>query len=1081
MAKKTLSTNEMNLNISPEMIIQGIPHKVKKVYILWDISGSMRKMNRDDSKKFVPNIDDYVGTLVSSLDAKGVEAVFVPFGDFPTSKREWINFQWRMNPIPFTRPITYTPGEFSQVKKSSVSSTHTHALDMFFLKTSLDKELYGIYFFGDGNFTGGCDMKTIFERAFRAQKLRNCAFVHCIYPKHTTVICIGHLNRIIQQILSSETDRTIYFDHNVLTDNTDRTFPTSSLDMETCFSVAGHFTVGNYMIPSWMVPSNIATLISKNYPELVFIIIKYMINALKTNIELFLIKDSAYSRMHRVLSILQKIKIVEFFKEDLVALIKTIDQEWGKYWSLGDTDPTELRIEDIYFKVFDTWKMMNPQYTDHCNKLAQSAFGSEMEKSFNRFKQQREASHIVVYDGGSLVLPTNIVNLYEYFVDFFKKKRIRIIKNTEKNRWDYRSSIMTFLSPDPVMAWTTLKFFFKGQELNKIKAFFLGVAISNFTDDYPQLKRLLKARRFTDPYVCEGSFKNNNGTWQSEIFKSKLALPLYEYIQKNMDVEKFGFIDEVIKITNMSNKFGFVQSLFIKMASFLRKLVARRTTSNASPHLGTWLMLKSHAGDTKSNLPGLVYVRKFKKTGMTVQYIDQKMGMGLQKQKPSAYNSDIHCFIGECVIDEFACTVTYNGKFIGEVIPLAKLDLTNHVWKSLSFVKELNKLLMHNFDNYDQCDYDSVHAKIMELLKIGDHEMNMNTKLIPVKLVYSDLIEMIPVLSPEVVTFLKSNALQMNMPIGAYYEFVKTGIDIPSIKDITSSIRIRHRLVTIDEDTELSIKNLKKLISKTMDELHDEFEHECIFCEDTLDVCNYEIPHKCGHIDKVCKDCYVGMKKAVHKTIGEGGRVPIEMATCCMCHQGSRRKAKILFGPWSTAVIAKCASITPNEKMYFCCGNQGSKYASHGCPHKNVVSVEIGCADANIQGGVFKCDQCLDEDAMSKPIFLVKCPHCDNFLQHYTGCNLMMCCQYGAHAHDMVSASQCHGCGSSTDFCGGEFRLSEDIQYVIGTVTGSFNFSDYMEIGIENLFVVTATEPMQYNGWCLTMHGKKYLSGELED
>jgi hypothetical protein len=1079
MASKELSINEMNLTISAEMITRHEGITPKKVYLLWDISGSMRTMKS-------VNINDYVEIITALLVSKGVEPVFVPFGDYPKTERAFVDGMYINNPVGpdvANQQIAYTSEAFLKVKKAKVGSTDTYLLSRFFKETDLE-ELYGIYFFGDGHFTdyrdgvGDIKMKHVLCKAYETRKLRNCAFVHCVYPKHTTMSCIASLNTSVQQILSMETTRAIYFSHYNLQSNSDRTFNMYGLNTPTCAATQGYFTVGNYTIPSWMVPSNIASLISKHYPDLVFVTIKSMINALKTNIELFLIKDSAYSRMHRVLSIIQKVSVAEFFGEDLLNNIMIIDAEWEKYWSLGDSDPTELRIEDIYFKVFDTWKTMNPKYTNHCNQLAMSAFGSEMEKSFNRFIQQRNASHIVIYDGASIDLPTNIVQLYEFFIDFFTKKRITIVKNTEKNRQKHWASILTYLNTDPAMAWTSLKFFFDGRELNKIKAFFLGIAISNFTEEYPELQCFLKARRFTDPYVCEGSFKNPAGAWQSEIFKAKLAIPLYEFIQKNMDVEKFSFINEVLAIVNMSNKFGFLQNLFIKMKLFLRKMVARRAISNASPHLGTWIMLKSHFGDFKPQLPGLVYVRKYKITGMSVQYIDQHMTKGA---KPSCFNGDNHSFVGTCVIDYDTNVVTHNDRIIGEVIPLAKLDISSQAWKSLGFVKALNQLLMDNFYNYADCNYDSVYAKIIELLTVGEAEINKTVELVPTMLMFSDILDMFPVLSPSVVAFLKTNPFQQNMPIGAYYEFVKTTESVPTVKEIIDSMRIHLQLVTMDDDEVLQMKALKRLISKSLDELHEDFENECIFCEDTLNVLHYEIPHKCGHIDKVCKDCYTGMKKTVHQTIGEGGRVPVEMITCCMCRKGSLRKANILFGPWRAAVIQECKTIKSTEKMYFCCGNDDNKHGFHGCPHKNVVSVEIGCVAEGVEGGIFKCDQCLDEDAMDKPVFLIKCPHCDNFLQHLTGCNLMLCCQYGAHAHDLTDSHSCHGCGHATDFCGGEFRLDEEIQDVIGTVTSSYNFNDYMEIGLESLYVMTRTDPLQYNGWCLTTHGMKYLSGELSE
>lgn len=1064
--------------------------------IFIDISVSMNKWGHE-------NIVNYLTKMDHEFLRLGVKSMYVPFGYHPQIQNENMRAPFEVKPY-------FTFREIMDLESlHCVSCTEPYAIEEFFLSAKL-KKLYGIYFIGDGEFTrygykatdrryrnmrNATDIvQYIFKIAYSAKQLTNCAFVTCIYPHHTTPRHIKILNDSLLNVLIQERKRSIIFSYHHLSDENDQTIYMKGLSTPSCLGKQNHYTIGVYRFPKWIMPNNIANIIEAYYPEFVFTIIMNMIDALNADSKLLLMDGSAYTFMHRVLSLLQNRPISHFIDDMQFAQIV---QKWGLFWTIPNT-PT-ITIQHIYFEPIDRWQIAHREHFDNINKLKGRAFGSQEEKDYNCFYMQYSSTHIIISRKRKIVLPSTIEDLYQYFMDYFGGDNIRVVKNTRENVEKFKNNILTFVSFDPKMGWTFLKNFFKKRakvELNKVKAFLLGIALSNFEDKYPKLQFCLKTKRFNDEFTCEGSFKKPDGSWEKAIFSPTVVSAVYDFIQrKNLN---FKFLNSLLPLVHEAKRFGFIQDLLMKITKATVRMVDVSQKSSSSPEVGYFVRLDAEVfqygnkiqsreyTDPLPMVPNFGIIRKFsRKRGgssqkygydiMTFQYLDHPRQ---EKTKSSVWNNDHHSFRGQISINTEQRTVTIFGKVVGEVYPEIKLNLNKQKWKDYVFVQKINTLLMENYNK--ECNYEAVMKEIIRLLEIGKDEIKQDIKLVTQALNFEDVLKFFR-FTPNQMAFLSTNPFNRRMPITAYYKFAQISSKneektiLPKIGTIVKDLVLMPGLASAEPPHEpITTESLMEILKRSLKDIEEEYEQLCIYCEDVLPINHKTLLHdECGQYERLCKDCWTEIQQEIVTLITKGGQVNIGLFSCSMCGITSNYKMKTLLGAYKNSFVANYQSaVKEGKRLFFCAGVEGGV----GCSRKQIVSVYAECID--LATTKVKCQKCIEEEESGEPIYIIKCPGCTSYHSHQPGtCNLMVCCgnPQGYHGHDDIPFGQrCTHCRKGSGYCGLRFRLSHDIQKILDGVSMSFE-SDYTA-GIDDLYVLYKGVPMLYKEWTLTPVGLRHLS-----
>ena len=460
------SVFEMQLNPGKDIICPSKPgetQQIKIIYVFVDMSGSMRSVVLDVKK--------YMARL--RMEYPLIDLILVPFGYNPNNDNAVTIVKYRVQKYE----------EFVTKKISwCVFGTNQYAL-VEFLKSFTGEIPFGFIFIGDGQFTNdynyhipATDFINALTNAAVVGKLNNCGFLHFIYFATSNTLA---KNRELESYLSDSFQ-------TVLRVNKQTCIPYSS-GLTTNFPMTmtkynpGYYTIPGFQINIDLFPQTIVSVIDtlgEHRSQFIMVMIEYMIRAMTTDWKLFELKNSVYSTLHRVLSMMKNTRLIDLMSDVIEFVAKTT-----KLWNINHIEkPTSAyTIEDIYTDVIDKWAMSRPDKTkvfEAIGKLRKEAFGGEEQLNYLKWLNNRTSSYKVVIKTTFIVDPLGKYSMKE-FVEFARTLFNNIIVLSTECDIPDGYKFLAMVSTIGECRWTALKTLTEsiGVVLNTSKTFVLGCAL----------------------------------------------------------------------------------------------------------------------------------------------------------------------------------------------------------------------------------------------------------------------------------------------------------------------------------------------------------------------------------------------------------------------------------------------------------------------------------------------------------------------------------------------------------------------------------------------------------------------------
>ena len=227
--------------------------------------------------------------------------------------------------------------------------TYTNIIEYFFSNLIPTNEPLHLLLQGDGAFSRGCTTLPEILKKYR-NKLLNLKSFTLIFSPHTENRDMLSLNNDTSAILE-ECNSYVEFNTIKLTDNENELNDIiNKLSSESNIVSSEYLSYRKFVIHHDLIPSKIAEVFVKNFPDTISQIIKDMMKIVKHNPNLFLSERNIYSKLYSVLICLKnftvpmrclKIKLEEF-----------IQQELTKAMTIQDTKQTikNVRLIDLIKK-----------------------------------------------------------------------------------------------------------------------------------------------------------------------------------------------------------------------------------------------------------------------------------------------------------------------------------------------------------------------------------------------------------------------------------------------------------------------------------------------------------------------------------------------------------------------------------------------------------------------------------------------------------------------------------------------------------------------------------------------------------
>jgi hypothetical protein len=1025
-SKEDYSTYEQQLNPEKDSICPSKPgetHKIKVFYIFLDVSGSMESV--------VSVVQKFMAGLSTKYPL--IDLILVPFGYCPNGNNALTIVKYRVQ----------TYAEFvSQNISWCTFGTNQYAL-VEFLKSFTGEIPFGFIFIGDGQFTvfqngynyavPATDFINALTNAAIGGKLNNCGFMHFIYfatssKAATNKELESYLSNSFQTVLRVNKQTCIPYSTGLTTN-----FPMTVTKYN-----PDYYTIPGFQIRACLFPQTIVNLIDtlgEHRSQFIMVMIEYMIRAMTTDWKLFALKNSVYSTLHRVLSMMKNTRLIDLMTDVAGFVSKT-----AKLWNIHITEkPTsEYTIEDIYTYVIDEWAKSHPDKTvfKAIGQLRKDAFGGEEQLNYLKWLNNRMASYKVVIKTTFVVDPLGKYSMKE-FVEFARTLFDNIIVLSAECDIPDGYKFLAMVSTIGECRWTALKTLTEsiGVVLNTSKTFVLGCALheaitsevsgepTENSKNLYRLSELFNTARFTDPTVAEGVFKARDPNTGNEYFETSnfsphvIGLVLKFIIDRGLKFKTMDFIEPFMKNKQQFEKnksiiqrfIGAFQSYQVKVAGCkhpnhgkLFKLHYKKNPNDNVPSIG--ILYYSHGG-----------IIKF-------MYLDDHPEPG------KLFNRD-------CYLIPTGQNPTDIGQFVGD---FTKFDL-NSDWKNNAAIRQINSLLYHEYrEKFLKGNYSSNHDAIMTKITgyMTEREATLGGGE---KIRYVTHARSVSVIDACRMLGIQESQLDLynsgHYPIQTYIA-AKTAADINPITQFNT----RPDLRVMDDDTNAPVTSddVRLVVNVKNPEFPD-----CVMCECPIIPGYDKLITSCDNCKYyICHNCQSSQRSLFTAAVKKGGCIPFNLCACPECGEFSKTMYKLVTSSYYGTATRVQKLVESGKPIYACTASK------HGQCRGIVCVDDIGCVQADGAAGIFSCDSCSSGE---QPI-LIKCPGCEGYMTHNgNSCNMMRHCMYGEHG---CYINNCPGCGPGKDCCGAKFVLSKEVcVHVPVTITIP---CDRLKITMADLFTMNS-------------------------
>ena len=1023
---KENSVFEQQLNPGKDSICPSKPgetQQIKVIYVFVDMSGSM--------KSVVSVVQKFMAGLSTKYPL--IDLILVPFGYDPNNDNAVTIVKYRVQ-------------KYEEFVTKNISwctfGTNQYAL-VEFLKSFTGEIPFGFIFIGDGQFTEfrngynynipATDFINALTNAAVVGKLNNCGFLHFIYFATSSTLA---KNKELEEYLSDSFQ-------TVLRVNKQTCIPYSS-GLTTNFPMTmtkynpGYYTIPGFQINIDLFPQTIVSVIDtlgEHRSQFIMVMIEYMIRAMTTDWKLFELKNSVYSTLHRVLSMMKNTRLIDLMSDVIEFVAKTT-----KLWNINHIEkPTSAyTIEDIYTDVIDKWAMSRPDKTkvfEAIGKLRKEAFGGEEQLNYLKWLNNRTASYKVVIKTTFIVDPLGKYSMKE-FVEFARTLFDNIIVLSAECDIPDGYKFLAMVSTIGECRWTALKTLTEsiGVVLNTSKTFVLGCALheaitsevsGELTENSKNLYRLselFNTARFTDPTVAEGVFKARDPNTGNEYFETSNFSPhVIGLVLKFISDRgiKFKTMNDII-VPFMKNK-----QQFEKNKSIIQKVIGAfqiyQVSVEGGKHPNHGKLFKLHyKKNPNDNVPsiGILY---YSKGYIRFMYLDDHPEHG------TLFNRD-------CYLLPYGQNPTDIGQFVGN---FTKFDLSDSDWKNNMAIRQINSLLYHEYrEKFLKGDYSSNHDEIMT--KITGYMTEREATLGGSKIRYVTHARSVSVI--EACRLLAISESQLDLYNSGHYSIqAYVAAKTADINPITQ-FNTRPDLRVMDDNTNAQVTSdeVRLVVNVKNPEFPD-----CVMCECSIIPGYDKLITSCEDCKYyICHNCQSSQRSLFTAEIKKGGRIPFNLCACPSCGEFSKTMYKLVTSSYYGTATRVHKLVESGNPIYACTA------AKHGQCRGIVCVDDIGCVQAEGATGIFSCDSC----SSGKQPILIKCPGCSGYMTHNgNSCNMMRHCMYGEHG---CYHEDCPGCGPGTDCCGAKFVLSQEVcVYVPVTITIP---SDRLKITMADLFTLNS-------------------------
>lgn len=1064
---------------------------LRKMYVMLDVSGSMTMV--------LDRVRQYLDGLAQYCRVNGIKLVIVPFG---ANEKEW------NGPAHVKHMENYSPCVYDEWCARNVPwakfGTSPYLLVQF-LRSKFNTEPYGLMFIGDGQFTGSYSQPQpekpfldALKDAATHGKLNNCGFLHFVYfqtgrctyscrkYRHECQDCIRRnqevgvgLKRAFQQVLSLVSNVAVPYSEG---ESTASGFPTSIVECPEGYFAVGYYLFNINLMPQTLVKYLLRINTQPKFRNLLPTLVEYMIGAMVANPELFLNDASVYSTIHRLLSLAKDMPLTDLMNsDDIPELVATAARKWGCDSAVFGETPT---VNSLYMQRIDEWanRQTNKIEIYRClSQLRSKAFGGQ--KDYLGWLARNTATHLIFIPLriAKMIATANQFAMRDYcemLPKLFDVMQVVPVGGAAAAAAvaDSTKVLLTYVSADPYCSWNTLNTMIKilKVDLSTTKTFILGCFIEKYKEKFPALYHLINTNRFTDNDVIKGVFmdRKDDGTWyfKKDILSTHLVGILLDFINaKDLTFESL----TTILIPFLKTKAAYERTLSvinqICATARLSNLVLKSGGLEVQPYSGKFaIMYYSLSPD--DHVPSFVALRISRKDGkVMLMYVDAPP----DTKHSEIFNKDFHVCDGRRHghMRDRGCKIVGNKLFdrqdteIGQMFDYSPINLRSSNWKTKPYLQEINAILMAEMRKYRLGDYstnhDEVMARIHSLLQgredkilaaavasaTGSVASKYIRKLVTIKI--ATVMQIVGIPDSQHALFTKGHFNMADFHQHPGIQFVnlsKTlfggGADAAGggadAADVDAPFQVPVDWCDVDGGP---------LVWTRKSILHSDG-LECAICDGpVVHGLGKVTTLECGCEIAICSRCHGDQRNAFLRAATTGAELPITSFKCYQCAKPSNTLYKLITsGYYPTEAFMNAVKLaftmTPSGKI-FGCKNSCAPKRCHGF----VSQSEIGCLQAGAEG-IFACEKC----NVSTAAILIQCPGCGNLMTHDgLSCNLMRCCIGGYHAHDNVSREDCTHCGPGTDFCGGKFRLSREVQEIV-SVTASYNFGGYQEVGLECLW-----------------------------
>ena len=1022
---------EMQLNPGKDSICpskHGETQQIKVIYAFVDMSGSMSSV--------VPDVKKYMARLC--VEYPLIDLILVPFGYNPNYDKAVTIVKYRVQ-------------KYSEFVAQNISwctfGTNQYAL-VEFLKSFTGETPFGFIFIGDGQFTNdynehipATNFINALTNAAVVGKLNNCGFLHFIYFATSTTLAKNkelelYLSDSFQTVLRVNKQTCIPYSSGLITN-----FP-----MTVTKHNPGYYTIPGFQISVDLFPQTIVNVIDtlgEHRPQFIMVMIEYMIRAMTTDWKLFELKNSVYSTLHRVLSMMKNTRLIDLMTDVVEFVAKTT-----KLWMRPAIEkPTSTyTIEDIYTDVIDKWAMSRPDKTkvfEAIGKLRKEAFGGEELTNYLKWLNNRTASYKVIIKTTFQVNQLGKYSMKE-FVEFVRNLFLNIIVLRPEDAITEGYKLLSMVSTIGECRWTALKTLTEsiGVMLNTSKTFILGcalheaISLTNGSEDAIMLYRLselLNTARFTDPTVAEGVFKVRDPSTGNEYFETSNFSPhviglVLQFIE-DRDVKFKTMNDIIIPFMKKKQQFEKNKNIIQRLIGLFQIYKVEIVGDNQHPNNGK-LFLLNYKKNTNDHVPsiGIIYYSRGGKYARFMYLDDHPI---LDPSFGVLFNRD--CYIvpdGQCILDM--------GQFVGN---FTKFNLSNLDWKTDPTIKQINNLLYHEYrEKFLKGDYSSNDVEIIEKIQgyMRDRESAITASA---DIQYTTRVCALTIL--DACRLLSIPVSQHTIYNSGNYSIRDVGVDIQPITEYRTRIDLR----VMDDTTNapVSVDEVRRIVNIKDPEFPD-----CVICEcpivpgyDKLICCTTT----CGPIKQdscryyICHGCQSEQRHTFATAVKKGGRILFNLCTCPVCGDFSNTMYNLVTSSYYGSATRIQEMVKSGNSIYACKSTNSAHCRGLCCMD------DIGCAQAGATG-IFACDSC----SAGEKLILIKCPGCDGYVTHNgQSCNMMRHCLLGEHG---CQKYDCPGCGTDTGCCGAKFVLSNEVcKYVPVTIT--IPGTGRHEITIDELFTMT--------------------------